>query len=178
MQNSYFAWKRRNINNTSDCFLYHVRYILKMSLPDFWWQKYGLISSHHQHNMLWLATKRKGDCRLSRSTSDIPLDYYQPKMAVRVELKWNFAISLVDLVSGTAVQITWKLLLVFCSGHSSMIFWFFHQKCTHSQERHQESECQTQFAREVISVLLVSGCWVMETGSWGDKTAGLMKYSL
>lgn len=52
------------------------------------------------------AVIRKRDCRLSRSTSDIPLDYYQPKMAVRVELKWNFAISLVDLVSGTAVQIT------------------------------------------------------------------------
>ena len=38
-KNFYFACKRKNINNASDCLLDHVHYVLKMSLPGFWWQK-------------------------------------------------------------------------------------------------------------------------------------------
>lgn len=82
------------------------------------------------------------------------------------------------LVNGTTVQITQKLVLVVCSGHSNMTVLGFNQKYTCSGERHQNTECWTEFTREVVSVPLISGWRMMETGSCGGQTASLTKYSL
>lgn len=48
---------------------------------------------------------KERDCRLDISGSEIPLDYYLQKKGeeMYVELRQDFAVSLVNLVNGTAV---------------------------------------------------------------------------